>query len=107
MAAARSRPSRATARWEKSGSPASRKPPLRPAAPDPTVPASSPTTDRPSRNASATALRPDPPRPTTQTSAATGASSPGGGRVVAAVPQTGSAVDDVVPLQRFGQLGAV
>src|SRR4051812_6473070 len=51
--------------------PASRKPPLRPAAPAPTLPPSSPTTRAPSRRSSRTQLNPEPPSPTTHTSVST------------------------------------
>src|SRR6266540_2767019 len=49
--------------------PPSRNPPLRPAAPAATRPASTPTTDNPRAASSSIAARPDAPRPTTQASA--------------------------------------
>src|SRR5690606_29223065 len=58
-----------TASWWKAAMPASRKPPFLPAAAPATLPASMPTTSTPCSSSSLTAARPEPPNPTTHTSA--------------------------------------
>src|ERR671914_368857 len=89
MPTARSSPHASTAAWWNSAPPASRKPPLRPAAPPATGPASMPTTVAPTSSAAPTAASPEPPSPTTQTSARTLPASGGGLSHAAGSPHTG------------------
>src|SRR5215207_2165883 len=89
MPTARSSPHAATASWWNSAPPASRKPPLRPAAPPATGPASTPTTLAPAASAEPTAASPEPPRPMTQTSAETSPRNGAGFSAPAGSPQTG------------------
>src|SRR5215217_2651007 len=91
MPTARSSPQASTAAWWNSAPPASRKPPLRPAAPPAIGPASIPTTLAPASSAAPTAASPEPPSPTTHTSAATEPSSGGGFSHAVGSPQTGNA----------------
>src|SRR5215217_3077371 len=88
MPTARSSPHASTAAWWNSAPPASRKPPLRPAAPPAIGPASSPTTLAP-------ASSPEPPSPTTQRSASTSPASSGGFAQSAGSPHTGAATASV------------
>src|SRR5215212_12263694 len=90
MPTARSSPHASTAAWWNSAPPASRKPPLRPAAPPAIGPASIPTTLAPASSAAPTAASPEPPSPTTHTSAATEPSSGGGFSHSPGSPQTGT-----------------
>src|SRR4051794_27447070 len=81
------------------------RPPLRPAAPPPIGPASMPTTLAPASSRASIAASPEPPSPTTQTSARTSPSSGGGLFAAAGSPQSGTAMGRILPgsaLRRCG-----
>jgi hypothetical protein len=77
IAAARSRPQRATDSWYIGAAPAMKKPPLRPLAPDATARASSSSTERPASSSCHAHASPPTPPPITHTSAVASSRSAG------------------------------